>query len=296
MREPSPITQGSKLSAQNSQRFCARLTRRSRSSFRFAFRTLPWPKREAMDALYAFMRVTDDLADGDGPPDCKRAALANWRDRLTAALNGVYSHRVHAALHHAVRTFDIPAEYLFDVIAGCETDVGSVRLASFEELRTYCYRVASVVGLACVRVWGLRPGVTFAESDPPATAAGYAFQLTNVLRDLGEDLQRGRVYLPADELARFDADPETWRSQSGNFRAVMRFQCERAEGYFREAETLLPLLSRDGRRVFGLMSSAYRQLLARIVAADYDVFTKRVRLSRWAKLKLAARALIPGLA
>lgn len=277
----------------SSQPFCTRLTRRSRSSFRFAFRTLPRAKREAMDALYAFMRVTDDLADGDGPADAKRAALADWRDRLTAALNGVYTHRVHAALRHAVRTFDIPAEYLLDVIAGCETDAGPVRLASFHELQTYCYRVASVVGLACVRVWGLQPGVTFAESDPPATAAGYAFQLTNILRDLGEDLARGRVYLPADELARFGAEPETWRDRSGNFRAMMRFQCDRAETYFREAERLTPLLSREGRRVYQLMCSAYRQLLARIVAADFDVFTKRVRLSRWAKLKLAVRALLP---
>lgn len=249
-----------------------------------------------MDALYAFMRVTDDLADGDGPQDAKRAALANWRDRLTAALSGVYSHRVHAALHRAVQQFDIPVTYLLEVVSGCETDAGPVRLASFDELRAYCYRVASVVGLACVRVWGLKPGVTFAESDPPATAAGYAFQLTNILRDLGEDLTRGRVYLPADELARFDAEPETWCDRSGNFPTMMRFQHDRAEGYFREAERLAPLLSPDGRRVYQLMCSAYRQLLARIAAADFDVFTKRVRLSRWAKLKLAARALIPGLA
>jgi 15-cis-phytoene synthase len=286
MTEPAP----------NSQLFCQRLTRRARSSFRFAFRTLPRAKRDAMDALYAYMRATDDLADGDDPPECKLAALAAWRNRLTAALKGVYSHRIHAALHHAVHTFDIPAEYLSDVITGCETDLEPVRLASFDELQTYCYRVASVVGLACVRIWGLQPGATFDESDPPATAAGYAFQLTNILRDLGEDWQRGRVYLPADELARFDSPPETWASRGENFRALMRFQCDRAEAYFREAEKLVPLLSRDGRRIYQLMCSAYRQLLARIAAADFDVFTKRVRLSRWAKLKLAIRALLPRLA
>ena len=281
---------------ESSLAYCQRLTRRARSSFRFAFRTLPTAKRDAMDALYATMRATDDLADGDGSPACKRAELAAWRDRLAAALNGVYSHRIHAALHHAVRTFGISAEYLSEVITGCETDLEPVRLAGFDELKTYCYRVASVVGLACVRIWGLQPGATFAEADPPATAAGYAFQLTNVLRDLGEDWARGRVYLPADELARFDAPPETWSERNGNFRALMRFQCDRAEGYFREAEKLVPLLSRDGRRIYRLMCSAYRQLLARIVAADYDVFTNRVRLSRWAKLKLAARAWLPSLA
>ena len=296
MSAPPQLALGSKLSAQSSQLFCHRLTRRSRSSFRFAFRTLPRAKRDGMAALYAYMRATDDVADAETPPDAKRAALAAWRVRLWAALEGNYSHRLHAALHHTVRVFDIPAEYLFEVITGCETDLEPVRLECFDELRTYCHRVASVVGLACVRIWGLTPGATFAEADPPATAAGYAFQLTNVLRDLKEDFARGRVYLPADELARFDSPPEAWPQRCDHFQAMMRFQYERAEGYFREAEALGPLLSRDGRRIYRLMCAAYRQLLRRIVAADFDVFTNRVRLSRWAKLKLAARAVLPGLA
>ena len=202
MSAPPPTALGFRLLTQSSQLFCHRLTRRARSSFRFAFRTLPREKRDGMAVLYAYMRATDDLADGDGPPGCKRAALADWRSRLFDALRGVYSHRLHAALHHTVRAFDIPAEYLFEVITGCETDLEPVRLASFDELKGYCYSVASVVGLSCVRIWGLTPGATFAAADAPATVAGYAFQLTNILRDLGEDWQRGRVYLPADELAR----------------------------------------------------------------------------------------------
>ncbi len=249
-----------------------------------------------MAALYAYMRATDDLADGDGAPECKRAALADWRSRLFDALQGVYSHRIHAALHHTVRAFDIPPAYLFEVITGCEADLEPVRLASFDELKGYCYSVASVVGLSCVRIWGLTPGATFAEADAPATVAGYAFQLTNILRDLGEDWARGRVYLPADELARFESPPETWAERGENFHALMRFQCERAAAYFHEAEALGPMLTRDGRRIFRLMCSAYRQLLARIVAANFDVISNRVRLSRWAKLKLATRAFLPGLA
>lgn len=296
MSAPSQTALGPPLSAQSSQRYCHRLTRRSRSSFRFAFRTLPKEKRDGMAALYAYMRATDDLADGDGSPEVKRSALAAWRVRLLAALDGKYSHRLHAALHHTVRGFDIPPEFLTAVITGCETDLEPVRFGCFDELRTYCHRVASVVGLACVRIWGLTPGATFAEADPPAIAAGYAFQLTNVLRDLKEDFERGRVYLPADELVRFGCPPESWPERGENFRAMMRFQYERAEGYFREAEGLGPLLSRDGRRIFRLMCAAYRQLLGRIAAADFDVFTNRVRLSRWAKLKLAMRAVIPGLA
>jgi phytoene synthase len=158
--------------------------------------------------LYAFCRATDDLADEPGDPAAKRAALARWRARLDAALAGDYSHRLHAALAHAVRTFDIPPAYLHDVIDGVESDLGPVRIETFAELHRYCYRVASAVGLACLPVWGLRTGTNPEQARGPAEAAGVAFQLTNILRDLGEDRSRGRVYLPRDELERFDCPPE----------------------------------------------------------------------------------------
>jgi phytoene synthase len=238
-----------------------------------------------MEALYAFMRVTDDLADEPGAGDAKRRQLAAWRSGLLAALAGHPSHPVHPALADAVRRFAIPPRFLLDVTDGVEADLEPVRFATFADLYPYCYRVASAVGLACVRVWGVRPGAGLAEADGPAEAAGIAFQLTNILRDLGEDRARGRVYLPADELAAFDCPPDRWGdpAAAGRFRDLMRFQADRAEDYYRKAAPLGRLLSADGRGIFHVMSGTYRSLLAEIVRQDFDVFTRRVRVPRWRK-------------
>ena len=233
-----------------------------------------------MDALYAFMRVTDDLAD---EPGATRDSLERWRDALAAALRGAYSHPVHAALHDTVTRFGVPPRLLFDVIDGVAADLEPVRVATFAELYPYCYRVASAVGLACVRVWGLRPGATWAEADPPAEAAGIAFQLTNILRDLGEDLGRGRVYLPADELEAFGCPPPTWHERGEAFRAMMRFQAERARDYYRRGGELERLLTPDGRAVFRVMCGTYRRLLDAVEASGFDVLARRVRVPRWRK-------------
>jgi 15-cis-phytoene synthase len=236
-----------------------------------------------MTALYAFCRATDDLAD---EPGARREALQHWRTRLDDALRGEYSHRIHAALHHAVRTFGIPAEYLHDVIDGVETDLGPVAFGTFAELHRYCYRVASAVGLACVPVWGLRPGVDVEQAKGPAEAAGVAFQLTNILRDLGEDRARGRVYLPRDELERFGCPPESWRPDDPAFRELMRFQVGRAREYYAKGEALDGLLSANGRAVFRVMAGVYRRLLDEIERRDFDVFARRVRVGRLAKARL----------
>jgi phytoene synthase len=235
-----------------------------------------------MDALYAFMRVTDDLAD---EPGAGREALARWRLALAGALRGEFSHPVHPALADTVERFHIPPRYLFDVIDGVETDLEPVRFLTFTDLYPYCYRVASAVGLACIRVWGLRPGVTHADADSPAEAAGIAFQLTNILRDLGEDLARGRAYLPHDELAHFGCPPEAWQKpeHATAFREMMRFQVERASDFYRRGEPLDRLLSPEGRAVFRVMAGTYRGLLGAIEANNFDVFTRRVRLPRWRK-------------
>src|SRR5207249_1402105 len=165
-------------------RHCRRITSEAHSSFPLAFHLLPAAKRRAMDALYAFSRVTDDLADEPGNPAAKREGLDRWRASLAGALAGRFAHPIHAALCDTIRRFQVPPQLLFDVIDGVEMDLEPVRFAGFAELYRYCYRVASAVGLACVRVWGIRPGVTWAEAEAPAEAAGIAFQLTNILRDL----------------------------------------------------------------------------------------------------------------
>ena len=232
-----------------------------------------------MDALYAYFRLTDDLADG---PQASRQALADWRARTRAALAGEFTHPIHPALHRTATTFAIPGEELEAVIDGAEADLDPVRIATFSpDLETYCYRVAGVVGRACVRVWGFRGNALELAVD-----SGLAFQLTNVLRDLGEDLARGRVYLPADELARFGTPPETWRDRSPAFRDLMAFQVGRARDYYRRAEPLADLLAPDGRAVFGVMTGVYRRLLDEIERREFDVFTERIRLGRVTKARV----------
>ena len=262
---------------------CAAITRRANSSLPVAFRLLPPAKRRAMDALYAFMRVTDDLADEPGDLAVKRRQLAAWRAGLLAALDGHPSHPTHPALAHAAHQFAIPSRFLLDVIDGVESDLEPVRFATFVELYPYCYRVASAVGLACLRVWGLRAGAGWAEADRAGEAAGVAFQLTNILRDLGEDLARGRVYLPAEELAAFGCPPESWPAGGAAFGALMHFQSQRAREFYRKAEPLDRLLSADGRAIFRVMCGTYRGLLDEIERSGFDVFARRVRVPRWRK-------------
>lgn len=238
-----------------------------------------------MDALYAYMRVTDDLADEPGQVAAKRERLGAWRTGLLAALNGSPTHPLHPALADTVARFGIPAQLLLDVINGVESDLEPIRFATFAELYPYCYRVASVVGLACVRVWGVRAGTTFEAAAVPAEAAGIAFQLTNILRDLGEDLTRGRLYLPTEELAQFDCPPELWRDPvaATRFQELMRFQARRAQEFYRRAEPLDQMLTADGRAIFRVMVGTYRRLLTEIERCGFDVLTRRVRVPRWRK-------------
>jgi squalene synthase HpnD len=274
---------------EQSYHYCEGVARREAGNFYHAFQVLPRSQRRAMCALYAFLRLTDDLADETGETPAKRTALADWRSSLTAALAGEYRHPVFRALHHTVTRFGIPRAYLDEVLNGVEGDLEPVRFGTFAELYRYCYRVASAVGLACIHVWGFDDDRALV----PAEQAGIALQLTNVLRDLPEDLRRGRVYLPADELARFGCDPERLRRDPGDasFRAMMQFQVERTRGYYDAAEGLMPHLSPAGRAVFQVMLRTYRGLLDEIERRDYDVFAGRVRLSGWRKAALVVQAL-----
>lgn len=280
MISQSPITR-----TQSSFQLCRRVTAAANSSFPVAFRLLSHPKRRAMNALYAFLRVTDDLADEPGAVGEKRRQLAEWRAGFLAALDGRFTHPIHPALADTVHRFAIPQQYLLDVIDGVESDLEPVRSATFADLYPYCYRVASAVGLACVRVWGLRAGVAWEAAAGPAEAAGVAFQLTNILRDLAEDGSRGRVYLPTDELAAFGCEPATWGSPAARpaFQKLMQFQVARAREFYTKAEALPRCLDTDGRAIFGVMCGTYRALLDEIERAEFDVFARRVRVPRWRK-------------
>jgi phytoene synthase len=269
--------------------YCERLARREAGNFYHGFRVLPRRQRLAMCALYAFLRIADDLGDEAGSAGVKKQLLADWRRGLDQALTGTYSHRLHEALHETVREYAIPVQYLHDVLDGVEMDLQPVAYASFADLRVYCYRVASAVGLACIHIWGF----VDTEAKRFAENAGLAFQLTNILRDLREDSARGRVYLPRDDLERFDytaADLSAGR-RDDRFRALMRFQIDRARGLYDAAWPLVPLLSPPGRAVFLVMARTYRGLLDAIEERDYDVFSSRIKVSSWRKLLFALRAL-----
>jgi phytoene synthase len=276
-------------SLSRSYAYCEWLSRRQAGNFYPAFRVLPGPQRRATCALYAFLRVADDLSDEPGEPADKRRALADWREGLKRTLAGDYAHPLHPALHDAVVRFGVPAEYLYSALDGVEMDLTPVRYRTFEDLRLYCYRVASVVGLACIHIWGFRGE----QARDHAESAGIAFQLTNILRDLGEDAARGRVYLPAEDLERFGYDPGRLvrGERDERFRDLMRFEVERARQYYDAAWPLLALLRPAGRAVFSMMARTYQGLLDLIERRDYDVFSSRVRLGRWRKLLLAACAL-----
>jgi phytoene synthase len=269
--------------------YCERLARREAGNFYLAFRVLPRDQRLAMCALYAFLRVADDLSDGPQPLPVKRQLIDSWRTRWDAALNGRYSHRLHPAFHHTVTAYGIPGEYVQAVLDGVSMDLEPVSYETFADLYSYCYRVASAVGLACIHIWGFEDQ----KAKEYAEAAGIAFQMTNILRDLGEDAARGRIYLPREDLARFGYGAEQLRrgERDTAFRELMRFEVERARQYYETARPLVRLLRPAGRAVFLVMSRTYRGLLETIERRDYDVFSSRVRLSKWRKAWLALRAL-----
>jgi phytoene synthase len=269
--------------------YCEELARREAGNFYHAFRLLPRAQRRAMSALYAFMRVSDDVTDEPGEPADKRRALKTWQQELDLALAGVYTHPLHAAFHHTVRLHGIPREYFDAVLEGVSMDLDPVRFGTFDDLYGYCYRVASVVGLSCIHIWGF----TDERAKTYAEAAGIAFQLTNILRDLGEDAARGRVYLPCEDLDRFGYDETALRRGERNaaFRALMQFEAERARQYYEQSQPLADLLHPPGRAVFQVMSRTYRALLEAIIAADFRVFDQRIAVSRWRKLWWVIRAL-----
>lgn len=266
--------------------YCERLARRAAGNFYHAFALLPRGQRLAMCALYAFMRIADDLSDEPAHVADKRAALAGWRSALHAALAGEFRHPALPALADVVARFGVPVAHLEAVLTGVEMDLDVSDYATFDDLYRYCYHVASAVGLSCVHIWEFR-----GDAYPAAEAAGIALQLTNILRDVAEDAARGRVYLPAEDLARFGCPPSEWRGDSPAFRAMMRFEADRAYRYYDEAHALVGCLRPPGRAVFLVMLRTYRALLDRIVARDFDVFAGRVRLPRWYKVWLAVRAL-----
>ena len=274
----------------DSYAYCKRLSRRRAGNFYFSFLTLPSDRFRDMCALYAFMRICDDLGDdGKMPVGERRGQLQRWRAQLERALDAdEFEHPVFPALAEVVRRHQIPREHLHAVIQGVEADLEPTGFETFDELAGYCYLVAGAVGLCCIHIWGFR-GEKALEF---AVDCGTAFQLTNILRDLGEDADMGRVYLPREDLERFgysQADIAA-RRRDERFERLMRFEVDRAAGFYRKAERLFDLLEPPGRPIYAAMLEIYGRLLAEIERRGYDVYSRRVSLSRPRKLWIALRA------
>lgn len=282
-------------SLQTAVRHCMQLTRRSGSSFLYAFYSLPRQMFRDMCVLYAFMRVTDDLGDDETESvEQRRVHLQHWREQLLRALNGnPGTDPVLFAMADVSQRHQIPQDWLLEVICGVESDLAPREFEGFAQLERYCYQVAGVVGLGCLKIWG-EPGVLSPQTSQQALACGTAFQLTNILRDLTEDAARNRLYLPIEDLQQFGVTREALACgrQTPELRALLMFETQRAWSYYHQAAPLLRELRPEGRLILSGFMRAYSQLLREIQNRDYDVFTARIRLSRWQKICLATRSLL----
>ena len=272
-------------------RHCQALTRREAKNFYYGFMLLPAAQRRAIYAAYAFARECDDIVDAALPVEEASARLAAQRELLDRCLEGSPDGPVFTALADTVGRYDIPRDYFYRLIEGVETDLTVRRYATFDDLKRYCYLVASVVGLISIEIFGYEGGE---EARGHAADLGIALQLTNILRDVQEDIQRGRVYLPEDELARFGYKADFLRQGVANeaFHRLMAFQVARAEEYFEEGRMLLPLLPRRARACVGVMAGIYRTILEDIRRRPETILRQRVSLSAGQKLALAGRELV----
>ena len=274
-------------SLQQAYEHCRGVTRRRAKNFYYAFVALPRPKRLGIYAAYAFCRQCDDYSDEGTGQEEKTRLLEEYRKQLHQAFQGDPNGPVFIALMDTVRKYDIPREYLEEVISGVEMDLTTTRYETFEELRQYCYRVASVVGLICIQIFGYRDE----RARDYAVDMGIAMQLTNILRDIGEDRGRNRIYLPRDELDRFGCSEEdlTNGTVSSDFVEMMKFQVARAREYFARSKALLPLLDARSRLCPAVLQGIYIKLLDRIEARGYDVFNGKVRLTTGEKVSLTGK-------
>lgn len=273
--------------------YCQEKAAASGSSFYYSFLFLPKPKRQAITALYAFCREVDDVADECSDAAIARTKLAWWRAEIANLYAGIPQHPVTQALADAVRDYNLAEEHFLEIIDGMEMDLDQNRYHDFKELHLYCYRVASVVGLLSASIFGYRDRMTLKY----AHDLGLAFQLTNIVRDVGEDARRGRIYLPLDELAQFGVseDDILHSRESDNIRRLLEFQSDRAQEYYQRAFDQLPAVDRRDQRTGLVMAAIYRALLDEIrVGGCEKVLNQRVSLTPLRKLWLAWTTWLKG--
>ena len=259
----------------------------SGSSFYYAFLFLPKPRRAAITAFYAFCREVDDVVDEVTDPSVARTKLAWWQNEVARAYAGQPSHPVMHALMPLAADYRIEARHLLAVIEGCQMDLEQTRYLDFAGLQRYCHLVAGIVGEVAAQIFGQ----TQAQTTAYAHKLGLAFQLTNIIRDVGEDALRGRIYLPVSELQQFDvkAHEILKRQYSERFTALMKFQADRAHQLYDEALALLPQADRRAQKPGLMMASIYRTLLCEIERDNFQVLHQRISLTPLRKLWLAWR-------
>jgi phytoene synthase len=271
-----------------SYRHCRQVVLNAKSNLGRAFWLLSGEQRRGMDALYAFARAADDLVDRQVSAEIRRADLTQFRVDLERALAGSPGGSLFPALIDTIERFQISPKHCFDLLSGCEMDLEQNRYANWGELRQYCLRVASSVGLACLPIWGCRDP----QALEPAVDCGLALQLTNILRDVRADWQLGRVYLPQDELSSRGLSAESLFAGEPPPQAVelVNSLVARAESLYQSARRGLPYVPQPARRLYWLMEATYYQLLRKIAADPLQIFRQRIQLSRFHKILLASRA------
>ncbi|MCL2344974.1 MAG: presqualene diphosphate synthase HpnD [Desulfobulbus sp.] len=276
----------------NPDQYCQEKCAASGSSFYYSFLFLPPERRRAIMALYAFCREVDDVVDECHDPAIASSKLAWWRQEIDRVAAGQPQHPVGQALQAAGRQFSLPTEQLLEIVDGMEMDLQQSRYLDFKGLSLYCYRVASVVGLLAAEIFGYQDRRT----QKYAHDLGMAFQLTNIIRDIGEDARRGRIYIPMDELKQFNVPAADILNgkYSDNFTALMRFQHDRAQQYYTQAFAELPAGDRKNQRPGLIMAAIYRTLLDEIRAENFQVLHQRITLTPVRKLWLAARTWVRG--
>ena len=263
------------------EQYCQQRTKNSHSSFYLSFLFLPLEKRQAITALYAFCREVDDVVDECSDPDTAREKINGWRDEIKQLFHGKPSHPITQALSGVINTYDLAEEHFLEIIDGMEMDLDNSRYETFQKLSLYCYRVAAVVGLMVVEIFGYRERAT----RKYAHDLGMAFQLTNIIRDVGEDAARGRIYLPRDEMQDFgviEADLNAEKT-SAPLRKLLQFQADRAHHYYQSAFSHLSEKDRENQLSGLIMASIYLGTLNMLESKHFPVLERHIKLPLWKK-------------
>jgi phytoene synthase len=262
------------------------IAKKSKSSFYYAFNLLPAEQRDAMNTVYAFCRETDDIVDeGSIDDNLKFERLRRWRVELEKSLNGHSDYHLINKLARTIQNFNIPLEPFFDLLKGMEMDLQQKRYVTFNDLQTYCYHVASTVGLMCIEIFGYRHH----SAKDFAVNLGIALQLTNILRDVKKDAEKGRIYLPKEDLEKFNYNESDIfnNTYNENFQRMMKYQVERAKEYFNAATNCLNREDKKAMFAARAMQHIYSRMLNKIVDADYDVYNRTIRISKLKKVGIS---------